>query len=295
MSYVFEKDTTSKTIYLPIKDSTTFLGKTALAFGTGGLIIGYTRSRAAFVQITLITQTVTGAYASGGFVKVDDTNAPGLYRLDLPNAALATGVDSLTVTWTGAGTQEGEVQVDLTDYDPNQVDKTGFSLSSAAILAIWEQAFSALTTAGTIGKKLTDGITGDIYARLGAPSGTIASDIASVQSDTNDIQARLPAALVSGKIPASLTAAGLDTDAVTEIVTAIFARTMPLLANGSVTYAQLVTAIASAFFNKSNGPARGTAGTVNIRNGADSANVLSQAVDTSGYHTAAPTINLSGA
>lgn len=47
--------------------------------------------------------------------------------------------------------------------------------------------------------------TGDNYARLGAPAGaSIAADIAGVQSDTNDIQTRIPAALVSGRIDASI-------------------------------------------------------------------------------------------
>jgi len=47
--------------------------------------------------------------------------------------------------------------------------------------------------------------TGDNYARLGAPVGaSIAADIAGVQSDTNDIQTRIPAALVSGRIDASV-------------------------------------------------------------------------------------------
>lgn len=68
--------------------------------------------------------------------------------------------------------------------------------------------------------------TGDNFARLGAPAGaSVSADIAAVQSDTNDIQTRLPAALVSGRIDASvgamatntLTASALATDAVTEI------------------------------------------------------------------------------
>ncbi len=69
-------------------------------------------------------------------------------------------------------------------------------------------------------------MTGDAFARLGAPAGaSVSADIAGVQSDTNDIQTRIPAALVSGRMDASvgamaadtLTAAALATDAVTEI------------------------------------------------------------------------------
>jgi len=44
---------------------------------------------------------VGGAYSSGGFVEVSSTNAPGLYRFDVPNAVIVTaGIAS--VTFNGA-------------------------------------------------------------------------------------------------------------------------------------------------------------------------------------------------
>lgn len=47
--------------------------------------------------------------------------------------------------------------------------------------------------------------TGDGFARLGAPVGaSISADIAGVQADTDNIQTRLPAALVSGRMDSSL-------------------------------------------------------------------------------------------
>lgn len=47
--------------------------------------------------------------------------------------------------------------------------------------------------------------TGDTYARLGVPAGaSIAADIAGVQADTNDIQTRLPAALVGGRMDSNM-------------------------------------------------------------------------------------------
>lgn len=66
--------------------------------------------------------------------------------------------------------------------------------------------------------------TGDSFARLGAPAGaSVSADIAGVQSDTNDIQTRLPAALtgdgnikadalkINGGTPNDLSAAGVRT------------------------------------------------------------------------------------
>ena len=72
-------------------------------------------------------------------------------------------------------------------------DKTGYGLSAAAVQAIWDALTSALTTAGSIGKKLADWVigtaqTGDAFARLGAPAGaSISADIAVVDANVDAI------------------------------------------------------------------------------------------------------------
>ena len=77
-------------------------------------------------------------------------------------------------------------------------DKTGYSLSAAAVQAIWDALTSALTTVGSIGKKLADWVTGtidtytgntkqtgDSFVRLGVPAGvSISADVAAVKADT---------------------------------------------------------------------------------------------------------------
>jgi hypothetical protein len=90
-------------------------------------------------------------------------------------------------------------------------DKTGYGLSAAAVQAIWDALTSALTTVGSIGKRLVDNLTGDIYARLGAPAGaSVSADVAAVQADTDNLQTRIPAALVSGRMDASVGAMAND-------------------------------------------------------------------------------------
>jgi len=74
---------------------------TGLAFNTAGLIVRYTRPGEAPVAITLANQTVTGAYVSGGFKEIDATNTPGLYRFDVPDAALALGKDQCMISFHG--------------------------------------------------------------------------------------------------------------------------------------------------------------------------------------------------
>ena len=84
--------------------------------------------------------------------------------------------------------------------------------------------------------------TGDAFARLGAPVGaSISADVAAVQSDTDNIQTRIPAALVSGRMDASvgalandaITAASIAADAGTEIGTAVWASTTRVLTAGT--------------------------------------------------------------
>ena len=111
---------TSQTLNLFIMDSTstTGAGKTGLAYNTGSLTAYYCRPKASATAITLATQTVTGAFSSGGFVEIDSANMPGWYRLDIPDAAIATGVNSVGAHLKGAANMVPlSLEVELTATD----------------------------------------------------------------------------------------------------------------------------------------------------------------------------------
>jgi hypothetical protein len=84
---------TSQTLDIFLQDSSSSTGQglAGLVFNSASLVASYrkgaTGSRTA---ITLATQTVGGAWSSGGFVEIDATNMKGVYRLDIPNAAVDT-------------------------------------------------------------------------------------------------------------------------------------------------------------------------------------------------------------
>lgn len=62
---------------------------------TGGSA-AYARQGAAKVDLTLITlASASATHADGGFILVDDTIMPGLYRCDYPDAAFVAGVDQV--------------------------------------------------------------------------------------------------------------------------------------------------------------------------------------------------------
>lgn len=118
---------------------------------------------------------------------------------------------------------------------------TTVALTAAGVQAIWDALSSALTTVGSIGKRLVDDLTGDIYARLGAPAG------ASVSADVAAVKAVLPAALVSGRIDASVgamaagvvTSTAIGADAITAAKIADGAIDAATFASGAINAAAI--------------------------------------------------------
>ena len=83
---------TSKTVYFRLRDALTGLAKTGLLFDDDGADASYVLPGAARVAIGVATlASASASWASGGFILVNDIDAKGLYRFDLPNAAIASG------------------------------------------------------------------------------------------------------------------------------------------------------------------------------------------------------------
>ena len=87
---------------------------------TGGSA-SYARQGAARTDLTLITLgSASVAHSDGGFILVDDTNMPGLYRCDYPDAAFATGVDQVfcqIVVASANNAIAAPILIDITDVD----------------------------------------------------------------------------------------------------------------------------------------------------------------------------------
>lgn len=82
--------------------------KTGLVFGN--ITGSYVRPLAVRSVITMATQTVTGAHSDGGFVEIDATNMPGLYRFDAPDLAQAAGVDEVLFQFVVAAGSNAIIQ-----------------------------------------------------------------------------------------------------------------------------------------------------------------------------------------
>lgn len=159
MKLALPPDSTSVSLLVFLQDATALdgAGLTGLAYNTGSLTAYYARAGAAAVQINLATQTAAGAYSSGGFVAVDGTNMPGVYRLDIPDNALLSGTPSVMVIIKGATNLVPKtIEIQLASV-PAAVASlasaviTSASLSAGALTAI---AGSILSTAAN--KLVTD-------------------------------------------------------------------------------------------------------------------------------------------
>lgn len=152
MKYLIKKGTTSFIAMISVDDSSSTTGAklTGLVYNSGSLTAYYARAGAAAASISLVTQTATGAYSSGGFVAVDGTNMPGVYRLDIPDAALATGVDKVVVVLKGATNMVPvHLEIELTDVDT-------FDANVAKIGGVAASATNLSASAGAIATGTVD-------------------------------------------------------------------------------------------------------------------------------------------
>lgn len=267
MKLSISRGSTSVLFHVFIYDSsaTDGSGKTALAFGD--FSCRYIRSGEALSgAITAQDITTIGTYAAPSantnirIKKVDDANMPGWYEVQIHNDWVNTTNSCRTLGIQLRATSAAPVNIEIELTGPNNQDATAFGLSlvpaNVTQLGGVAQSLTDLkdfadegydpATNKVQGVVLTDTVTtytgntpqtGDAFARLGAPAGaSVSADVAAVKSqtaaietDTQDIQSRLPAALVSGRIDASVgamandtvTSAALAPSAVTEIQTGL--------------------------------------------------------------------------
>ncbi len=195
MKLIVKKDTTSKMIQFFIPDSSSAVGAglTGLVFNTASLTAYYYREGAATSTVISLATMTLGTWSTSGFVVVDGTNMPGLYQLGIPNAALATGANSVVIMLKGATNMAPTmIEIQLVDYDPNDGVRLGLTaLPNAA--------------AGANGGLPT----GDASGRVTV--GSMAASVVTASAIASD-------AITAAKIATdAIDADALATDAVTEI------------------------------------------------------------------------------
>lgn len=265
---------TSQSFNIFVQDSSATVG-TGLAgiAPAGGALLAnfkayysFSGANAASVAISLaVLAAVNSAWSSAGIVEIDATNMKGVYRVDIPNAALATAKGrSVTVFFYG-GTNVAPVALDieLTSFD-NQtaIASTGDTFTrlgapagasvSADIAAVKADTAAVkvqtdkfvFTVANQVDSNVIDwkgaaapAMTGDAFARLGAPAG------ASVSADVAAIKAVLPAALSGGNIKADVLAINTSATSAARLQRSTLAIAMATVGVGSTTTSIVTSAI----------------------------------------------------
>lgn len=130
---------TSKSIPVHVKDTTSIAGAglAGLAYNTGSLTAYYWRQGGSPTAISLATlAAINSAWSSGGFKEADGTNMKGDYRLDVPDAALATGADWVVIHLRGAANMAPvEIRIDLTGFSPQDSALSGADIGAATLAA----------------------------------------------------------------------------------------------------------------------------------------------------------------
>lgn len=145
MTIQIKAGSTSRKVEVAVFDIATGLPYTTAAYNDAGISLWYRRGVVgAKTAITPATQTVTGAYSSGGFVAVGN----GRYRLDLPDAALAAGVDEVEIGGGATAWHLIAPTVQLVGYDPR-------TELTSAFLAGTPQTGDSFARIGAAGAGLT--------------------------------------------------------------------------------------------------------------------------------------------
>lgn len=121
---IVKKGSVDRSVTLRIVDSTDGTPETAVAWNTSGIDLWYRREGAVKTSITEATlSALTDAHSDGGFLHVGD----GVYRLDLPDAAFATGANYVDIGGTVTGMVVIGGRVRLVNHDMEDSVRLGLT------------------------------------------------------------------------------------------------------------------------------------------------------------------------
>jgi len=121
---IIKKGSTDRSVTLRIIDATDGTPEVSVTFETAGIALWYRRQGGLLVAITEATlAALDSAHADGGFLHISD----GEYRLDLPDAALATGANWVDVGGTVTGMIVIGGRVRLVDVDLEDAVRGGMT------------------------------------------------------------------------------------------------------------------------------------------------------------------------
>lgn len=177
---IVKKGSTDRSVTIRIIDSATGVPETGVEHNSTGIDLWYRREGAAKVSITeAALSALTDAHSDGGIEHIGN----GEYRLDLPDAAFATGANHVDVGGTVTDMIVIGGRVRLVNYDPEDTVRLGLTaLPNAAA-----EAAGGLYTRGTGAGQINQAANGqvDTNAVSWAGAATATNDVALATAPTN--------------------------------------------------------------------------------------------------------------
>ena len=233
---IVTKDSTDRSVVIKIIDAADGTPETGVEHDTSGIDLWYRREGAAKVSIAeAALAALTTAHTDGGIEHISD----GDYRLDLPDAAYATGANYVDFGGTVTGMIVIGGRVRLVDFDLETATQSVGLVDDAITSAKYDESTAFPITAAN-GSQFTEaGGDGDHLTAVALASGALDAD-------------------------------ALATDAVNEIRNAITggAYALDSDANGRI---RIVDGTGAGELNTSGGYIAGIAGTINDLDGLDTA------------------------
>lgn len=244
---------TDVSVTIQILDSTTGLPKTDVVYNSAGMALEYRRYGATSTAITEATLgAVNSAHSDGGFIHIGN----GSYRLDLPDAACAVGVNEVLVhgTVTGGVIMPIVIPLVLVDFSATvtSIPELGIidlgTAQAATSTTLQLRSALALTSDNVIGSIIHDVTTGQSGyvidfdgttdtvtvspAWVTTPSGTGAYLLFAAPRAPTD-SSSLPAVRVAAMDNDVLTDAAMAADTATAIATAVWNFATRILTAGT--------------------------------------------------------------
>ena len=186
------------------KSINVYLGATGVSYNNSSLNVFYLRQNSNPVSIGLTFVSSTGSWKSGGFVEVDSSTLPGVYRFDLPNEMFVSGVNNANLIVRGSNLYNGAfINIDLIESVTNSsIANTVWTNASRTITGGIADTVTTLTNrAGFAITSNTDKTGYSLSQSFPANFSSLSiagGKVSIVQSDINSIIASIPEVNYSG-------------------------------------------------------------------------------------------------
>lgn len=174
------KGSTDQSVVIRIIDSVDGTPETGVVFNTPGIDLEYRREGAVSTDITEATlSALSDAHSDGGILHIGN----GYYRLDLPDAAVATGANGVLVHGTVTGMVVIGCYAPLVDFNPYDAVRLGLTALPNAAAAASGGLYIRGTGAGAINQDANGRIDVNVHAAAGTAWGSGAITAASIASN----------------------------------------------------------------------------------------------------------------